>query len=375
MLLMRDRRSVAAPAEAKPENTAVAAKAKEANNLVAKTEVVYEVPGDEKTMFRRVVDKINPFSSSASDKPAADKKDEKKEAVKPKSAVELLAKNKGQKTESKGFFASLWPFGGDSAKTAPDSEGGSNAVINRVDDSLKEKGIDPRTQTAALKTPAIDLPKVDDLEPKQGADSAKLLGQIDSALKKEGKATSEPKPPESAPVFKNPEMAQAAIAKAQPPAGGAQQNSVTTGLLGGIDEKLKGKGVEPGAFESAPTGKEADTKPAAPREINLEPKVAKEKGPLFLNPAEAPEIQQPASENVKSETAKEGAAKPEEPVPANITRALVRGPQQPAGAAPAAKPDEQKKPAAKQSEENKGAFEQLQQDLDSVGKLLNPFRW
>jgi outer membrane protein assembly factor BamD len=372
MLLMRDRRPVVAPAEAKPEN-AVAAKAKEANNLVAKTEIVYEAPGAEKTMFRRVADKINPFASSGNER-----KDEEKtkEQPKPKSAVELLAKNKGQKTESKGFFASLWPFGGDSTKTAQaEGAGKSNGVIEQIDESLKQKGIDSRNQTAALKTPAADLPNVDDLQPKQAADTSNLLGQIDSTLKKEGKDSSEPTPPEAAEVFTNPEMARAALGRTQPKAG-VEQSSATAGLLGSIDQKLKGKGVEPGNFESAPTAKEGEAKPVTPKEINLEPKAVTEKGPLFLNPADAPAIQQPAPDTVKNETAKpEGAAKTDQSATPNISRALVRGPQEPAGAAPASQPDEQKKPAAKPNEENKGAFEQLQQDLDSVGKLLNPFRW
>jgi outer membrane protein assembly factor BamD len=373
MLLMRDRRPVVAPAQAKPE-TAVAAKAKEANNLVAKTEVVYEAPGDEKTMFRKVVDKINPFSSSGNGKDDEKKKPEEK----PKSAVELLAKNNGQKTEteSKGFFASLWPFGGET-KTAQEPGGGKGtAVLDRVDDSLKQKGIDTNTQAAALKPPAIDLPNVDDLQPKPASDSSKLLGQIDSTLKKEGKDTDEPKPPEAAEVFKNPEMARAAVARGQPRTDGAEQSSVASGLLGSIDQKLKGKGVEPGNFEPAPTGKQVEAKPATPKEINLEPKVVKEKGPLFLNPGETPEIQQPAAEASKNDTAKpEGSAKTDETVSTNISRSLVRGPQPPANAAPATKPDEQKSPTARANEESKGAFEQLQQDLDSVGKLLNPFRW
>jgi outer membrane protein assembly factor BamD len=371
MLLMRDRRAVAAPAEAKPENTAAAAKAKEASNLVAKTEVVYEAPGDEKTMFRRVVDKINPFSSSGSDKKDDEKK---KEEAKPKSAVELLAKNKEAKAESKGFFASLWPFGSDTPKNGQESQASkSDGVIGQVDESLKQKGIDANAQTAALKAPAADLPNVNDPKPKPTPDTANLLGEIDANLKKEGKDVSEPQPPEAAPVFNNPEMARAAVAKAQPNT--AQQGSATNSLLGSIDQKLKGEGVEPGNFEAAPTGKAAETKPATPKEINLEPKVVKEKGPLFLNPADAPAIQQPAPDSEKADAAKtETEPKTSEPAAPNISRALVRGPQQPAGA-PAAKADDQKKSAANQNEEGKGPLEQLQQDLEGVGKLLNPFRW
>jgi outer membrane protein assembly factor BamD len=371
MLLMRDRRPAAAPAEAKPE-TAVAANT--ANNLVAKTEVVYEAPGAEKTMFRRVVDKINPFSSSGNDKQDTEKR---KTEEKPTSAVELLAKNKGQKTtQSRGFFSSLWPFGADDPKQIQASDGGKgNGLIDRVDDSLKQKGIDAKTRTAALKTPAVDLPNVDDLQPKPAApDTAKLLGQIDAQLKKEGKDASEaPPPPEAAEAFKNPAVAQAAIARAQPKTGAEQ--SATSGLLGAIDQKLKGQGLEPGNFEPAPIIKPGEVKPATPKEINLEPKIVKEKSPLFLNPAEAPALQQPAAESVTKEPAKpETVTQPEQPA-RDLSRALVRGPQQPAAAPPAAKPEEQKKPGAGANDETKGAFEQLQQDLESVGKLLNPFRW
>jgi outer membrane protein assembly factor BamD len=368
MLLMRDRRPVAAPAEAKPE-TAVAAKPP--SNLVAKTEVVYEAPGDEKTMFRRVVDKVNPFSSSGNEK----KDDAKKEEEKPKSAVELLAKNKQTTTESKGFFSSLWPFGGDDPKKAQASDSGTgNGFIARVDDSLKQKGIDTKTQTAALKTPAVDLPNVDDLEPKPASDTSKLLGQIDANLKKDGKDPSAaPPPPEAAEAFRNPAAVQAAIAKAQPKTG-AEQSTASSGLLGAIDQKLKGQGVEPGNFEPAPIVKQGAAKPAVPKEINLEPKVVKEKGPLFLNPADAPPLQQPAPESVTKESAPDAATKPQEPA-RDLSKALVRGPQSPALAPPAAKPEEQQKPAATANDENKGAFEQLQQDLDSIGKLLNPFRW
>jgi outer membrane protein assembly factor BamD len=367
MLLMRDRRPVATPAEGKPE-TAVAAKPKEVTNLVAKTEVVYEAPGEEKTMFRRVVDKMNPFSSSGNDK-----KDDatKKEEEKPKSAVELLAKNSGKpKTESKGFFSSLWSFGSDDSKTTEAGGAKSNGVIERVDDSLREKGIDAKAQTAAVKAPAADLPNVDDLQPRPATDTSTLLGQIDSTLKKEGKTAAEPQPPEAAEVFKNPAAAQAAIARAQPKS--VEQSSATGGLLGSIDQVLKGKGVEPGNFEPAPTGKE-DVKPATPKEINLEPKVIKEKGPLFLNPADAPAIQQPTPDSAAKETAKpEVKAKPEEPAPRDMSKALVRGPQP---AAATAKPDEQKKSSISATEENKGVLDQMKQDLDSVGKMLNPFRW
>ena len=376
MLLMRDRRPTAAleVAETKPE-TKTAAKLKEANNLVAKTEVVYEAPGVEKSLFSRVVQKVNPFSASSSDEK---KKEEKEE--KPISALDLLAKNsQSPKTESKGFFSSLWPFGGSDAKPTKQTSGNYEGLVARIDDSLKQQGIDTKSQTAALKTPAIELPNVDDLQPKQhNTDNAKLLEQIDANLKKEGKSPGElPSPPEAAEVFRDAEAAQAAIARAQPKTEG-EQSAVTSGLLSSIDQKLKGQGVEPGKFEPAPIITQTTGKPAAPpKEINLEPKRGLEKGPLFLSPEQVPAIEQSTSESGQKENANtESANKPEEPVTREIPKAaLVRGPQQPTPAAPAAKPAEQKKPSAKPDEENKGAFDQLKQDLESVGKLLNPFRW
>jgi outer membrane protein assembly factor BamD len=370
MLLMRDRRPAAAleAAETKPE-TKTAAKSKEANNLVAKTEVVYEAPGVEKSILSRVVQKINPFSASSSD--------EKKKEEKPQSALDLLAKNsQSPKTESKGFFSSLWPFGGSDAKPTKETSGNHEGLLARIDDSLKQQGIDAKSQTAALKTPAIELPNVDDLQPKQeNTDNAKLLEQIDANLKKEGKSPGElPPPPEVAEVFKDAEAAQAAIARAQPNTEG-ERSAVTSGLLSSIDQKLKGQGVEPGKFEPAPIITQTTGKPAAPKEINLEPKRVLEKGPLFLSLEQVPAIEQSTSESTQKETA-ESANKPEEPATREIPKAvLVRGPQQPTPAAPTAKPAEQKKPSAKPEEENKGAFDQLKQDLESVGKLLNPFRW
>ena len=372
MLLMRDRRPAAAleVAETKPE-TKTAAKLKEANNLVAKTEVVYEAPGVEKSILNRVVAKINPFSSSGNEK----KQEEKEE--KPQSALDLLAKNSNApKTESKGFFSSLWPFGGGDSKAATKvTAGKSEGLVARIDDSLQQQGIDAKSQTAALKPPAIDLPNVDDHQPKpQDMDNSKLLEQIDANLKKEGRSPGAlPPPPEAAEVFRDAQATQAAIARAQPKSEG-QPSAVSSGLLSSIDQKLKGQGVEPGKFEPVPVITQTTGKPAAPKEINLEPKRALEKGPLFLSPEQVPAIEQSTSESAQKET--ESANKPEEPATREIPKAaLVRGPQQPTPAASAAKPAEQKKLSAKPEEENKGALDQLKQDLESVGKLLNPFRW
>ncbi len=81
LLLMRDRRPGAAPAPEVKEDPALA-KLKDLN-LVAKNEVVYEEPGAEKGFFRRITDKINPFSSSSSSSSSEPK---------PQSALDLMAK-------------------------------------------------------------------------------------------------------------------------------------------------------------------------------------------------------------------------------------------------------------------------------------------
>jgi hypothetical protein len=94
MLLMRDRRPAAASS---PEKTETAdAKLKDVE-LIAKKEVVFEEPGDEKGIFRRVVDKINPFSDDGK---------KKSEDKPPESWQELMAKKKtGEKEESPAWRA------------------------------------------------------------------------------------------------------------------------------------------------------------------------------------------------------------------------------------------------------------------------------
>jgi outer membrane protein assembly factor BamD len=376
MLLMRDRRPimVAEATDAKAE-TQVAAKTKAPENLVAKTEVVYEAPGVERSLFSRVVDKVNPFSSSGSD----DKKKEAPAEEKPNSAVDLLVKNKkAPESESSGLFASLWPFGDSNSKPVQEKPAEGDSLIARIDTSLKEEGIDAKSQTADLKTPAVNLPTVDDLEPKrQATDNTKLLEQIDSNLKKDGKNPSEtPAPPEVAEAFKNPEVVQAAIARAQPKTE-PQQSAVASGLLSSIDQKLKGQGVEPGNFEPAPIATQTGAKPKAPpKEINLETKRALEKGPLFLSPGQVPTVEQPSTAAEQKEAVKtESSDKAAEPTTREIPKsALVRGPQ-PAPVAAPAKPAERSQSTSDPDGETVGAFDQLKQDLEGVSKLLNPFSW
>jgi outer membrane protein assembly factor BamD len=371
MLLMRDRRPAAPAAVESAQQTASSAKLKDADNIVAKTEIVYEEPGDEKGIFRRVVDKINPFGSSNDDK------------KKPESATEVAAKNKAsEKQESPGIVASLWnsanPFGGQDAKTNKTKPTGKNdQLVNQIDDTLKQKGIDSQTQTASLKPPASELPKGDEAAtPPQTMDTGKLLGDIDANLKKSGKdVEAVPTPPEAHPAFKDPATAEVVAAKTKAtPEPQPQQDVASSGLLSSIDQKLRSRGVEPSKFEAPPTPDQlqSTSRQEPARKVELEPKVAVEKGPLFLPSTETRIQEKPASiEGSTGPGPEPSQTRPAATGNQEFPRALVQGPAQPQ---PAAKTVEQRRPVPGQEEE-KGIFDQLKTDVDNVGKMLNPFRW
>ena len=354
LLLMRDRRPGAAlVAEAKEEPAL--SKLKDLN-LIAKKDLVYEQPGDEKGILRRVADKLNPFSSS----------DEPKE-----SATELLVRRKEAETkESSGIFASLWPFGrqSSSSNSKPSQNTG---LVGHIDDSLQQKGIDTGGQTS-LTPPVANLPKNDETPP-QTMDTGVLLGSIDSTLKRDGKTPELPPAPEAAAGFKDPAPAQSATAKTTTP----PQSPASSGLLSSIDQKLKSQGVEPSRFELPPSPAEVteSVKNTPPMNVELEPKVSAGKGPLFLAPTELPST--PTSDpadDANTTDAKSEVAETAQPLSKEAPRNLVRGPIQSQPANRATNPAEQKKTAPGE-EEIKGLFDYLRDDAENVSKILNPFRW
>jgi outer membrane protein assembly factor BamD len=366
LLLMRDRRPGAAAAPEVKEDPALARLRN--LNLIEKKEVVFEEPGAEKGFLSRVADKLNPFSSSDNGK-----KDEKKE----ESAVELLAKKKPTpKEESSGLLSSLWPFGSKDSKPASKAapnDSKSSALVSKIDDSLTQKGIDSATRQAALKPPAADLPESEPVKAPPSTDTAALLSSIDSNLKQSGKNPTEiPAPPEAAEAFRDAAAAQAAItAKAAPSK--VSQDIQSSGILGSIDQKLKAQGVEPAKFEKPPTEEEiraatAAQKPQA-KNVELEPKLALEKGPLYLNPAEVQSQEKPTANQEMKEP--DGAEGPKE----SPNRILVKGPVQSQPVTAAAKSAGAKKPGSNQEDEPKGAFDQMRQDLEKASKALNPFSW
>jgi hypothetical protein len=96
-----------------------------------------------------------------------------------------------------------------------------------------------------------------------------------------------------------------------------------------------------------------------------------EKGPLFLKPTEIQPSATTAQETTKPEAKPESASSPSS-VP---SRSLVKGPVQTQTTQTTTNPAEAKKPTSSQDEAPKGVFDQMRQDMENVGKVLNPFRW
>ena len=165
-------------------------------------------------------------------------------------------------------------------------------------------------------------------------------------------------------MFRDPDAAKAVIAKAAGPSPEAKSAAVNS-LLGSIDQKLKTQGVEAAKFEAPPDPKENPYKPEPQQKVELEPKLAMEKGPLFLSPVELSSQPRPAQPPEEPKTKAED--KNQENPNREFTRSLVKGPVQ-----PQAQP---KIATTNRDDENKNAFEQLRQDIDSIGKALNPFGW
>ena len=362
LLLMRDRRPSAGTApEAQPDPSL--AKLRDLN-LVAKTEVVHENPGDEKGFLRRFADKVNPFSSSDNGK---------KEEPKSASMTEQLAKrNQAQKEESSGILSSLWPFGAKDSKASPTgAEPKPTGFVTQIDESLKQKGIDTNALESALKPPPTDLPNTDDLAkgPAPTMDTSTLLSSIDGNLKKSGKdAANLPPVPEAAQAFKEVAAAQAVAARPSP---SVSQDVQTSGILGSIDQQLKAKGVAPGTFEAPPSAEEikaATAQRPQNRNVEIEPKVTMEKGPLYLGPSALPAQEKPAAAVVGP------AENPDSTDRANElpSRVLVKGPVQ---AVAASRPPAETKKPSPPGEEPKGALDQMRQDIEKASKVLNPFSW
>ena len=367
MLLMRDRRP-ATTAAGTAQETANNEKLKDLNNLTAKTDIVYEEPGEEKSIFSRVADKLNPFSSSDDGKKA------------PESPTEIAAKkNTSAKEDSPGVLGSMWnginPFGGQKPQPVKaEATAKNDQLVNQIDGSLKQKGIDSTTQTASLQTPPEAVAKVEEAKPPpQTMDTGKLLGDIDANLKKSGKSVEEmPAPPEAHAAFKDPAVAEAVAAKGktsvEPP-----QDVVSGGLLSSIDQKLKSQGLEPSKFEAPPTANPTPQREPV-KKVELEPKWPSRKG-RYSYPRRKFQLKEktPSTGAVANPEKKaESSEKQQVPGEREFPRTLVKGPAQPQ---PVAKTAEPKRTLPGEEDDAKGVFDQLKSDAENVGKVLNPFRW
>jgi hypothetical protein len=277
--------------------------------------------------------------------------------------------------ESAGILSSLWPFGSKDAKNIPTNSNPQSATfVSQIDDSLKQKGIDDAARQAAVKPLPADLPK-DDTPKTPSMDTAVLLSSIDTNLKKSGTNVNEPPPPpEAAEAFRNAAATQAIIAKAaaesQPP-----RDVQSSGILGSIDQKLKAQGVEPVNSQPPPTSEVRQTAPKpAVKSVELEPKLAVEKGPLFLSPIDAP-VPSPekaaSNQDTNKPDAKLDATEGSKETP---SRVLVKGPVQTQPTA-AQKTAERTRLSSAQDDEPKGVFDQIRQDMEKASKALNPFSW
>jgi outer membrane protein assembly factor BamD len=365
----------AAPVLAEAEKQPAEGKPARELNLVAKTEVVDEDPGGEKGAFSRVVDKLNPFSSSAPApaKTPPDKKDLPTDRLAPIVGGGKPAEK--PKESSSGLFSSLWPFGNKEEPAKPTNP----ELIGNIDESLQQRGISTQA-AAAPKPPAADLPEITEIN-LPAVNPTATLSAVDSKLEKTGKSVSNlPPPPEAAPVLKVP-FDEKAVARAK-----AAQEPNTGALLSGIDAQLKRQGIDPAQAEPAIKTESAKTErstaPAARAKpapkVELEPRLGAEKSPLLLPPQEIQPLEKPASaETKKSETAETvPAAGAPSTQPQTLPNLAVKGPPQP----PKDKPAEttvasKSKSSEEEPDANKGVFDQLKEDLGRIGKILNPFSW
>jgi outer membrane protein assembly factor BamD len=361
LLLMRDRRPGGGASPEVKEDPALA-KLKDLN-LVAKKEVVYEEPGAEKSFFRRFGAMINPFSSSSSS-----------DDSKPKSAEELLAKKaEADKQDSGGILSSLWPFGSKDTKApAKPSEAKTAGLLADIDQSLNQKGIDVKSQEAALKAPAADLPKQPAPAGPPPMDPTVLLSSIDANLKKSGAdPTQTPQAPPAAAAFNDSTVVQSVNAQAAA-ANQKPQSAPVSGILSSIDQKLRSQGMEPEKLEPPPSPeqvKESEAAKAKQKPVELEPKLTVEKGPLFLSPGDT------AVMTTATQTTNNAPAPVSETNPVPASRPLVKGPVQTAAATSNQKPVAPKAPANADDGSPTAVFGQIQQDLEKASKILNPFSW
>lgn len=357
LLLMRDQRPTFVPSPLNPNGEDdPKAQAKWPSNLVAKKEVVHEEPGEEKGLFSRVLDSVNPFSSSS------DKKEQKGKA-------ESAKKEPPAKEKSDGFLASVWgtinPFSGNKKENKAAAAKNPN-LVSKIDESLQQQGVDPKAQDAASSPPQADLPKISEAPPPP--DATELLGKIDDKLEKQGKNTAElPPAPEAAPILKT-GLTEEQIKAVSKPKGNGSASPVASGLIESIDQALDKQGIEPAKIDTAVKTEEKKgvTARQPEQKIELSPRLSVEKKPYLLDG----DYQLPQKESKE----KEGAGPQKAEPPQELPKAVVKEPAPPQKEKPA-EVKTAEKAKSPDEEENKGLMDQMKESIGNIGKVLNPFSW
>jgi len=375
MLLKRDGRPAYAPPliASAPGSVDGSQQKDKKINLVAKKKVVHEEPGDEKGMFSRVIDTLNPFSSS-SDKEKSAKADKVKENEK------LATAKEKPKEESKGFFSSLWGGSSSDEKTKAKAQQDPSFIAN-VDKSLKEKGIDAGSSTQAANPPAPDLPQLVEEPTLTPSERAALLGKVDATLQAKGKQANELPPlPEIAPALlrtSTPDNVKQISTKTELTPSPASRKMMTD-----IDKALKQKGIEPPKVElllppsednGHRAGLQGSSQEKANRKVELAPRLSTEKKPFLLDSGEF-RVQEEDIKDAEEKTAKVGSEekdksqvqKPAQPLK-ELPQAVMKNPYQ----RQIEKSVEKEK--SKEGEEEPGVFDRLTDDMKKLRDALNPF--
>ncbi len=260
-LLMRDGKSPFLPGT---ENGRLLTASGETQNrkeliLVAKTDVVYEEEKVKKGFFRSLVSTINPFDSSSEDGKNGQQKDQKKPSLVAK--TDVVHEEGGAQ---KGFFSriveTINPFSSSSNNGSEISEAQAEQdgkLVGKIDQALRQKGIDTEGKEIVSQSPTPDLPKI--TEAPKPSNAKEVLSKIDEGLKKEGKNVSALPPP--------PKLTVTRRSKTKSKRKKTRTSVANSKLLGDIDKKLK-KGTveipEEGEKTGAPGNLRASKPPSVP---------------------------------------------------------------------------------------------------------------
>ncbi len=360
MLLMRDGRPVYAPPplsgqiKGNADATGVGNKAMPPE-LFAKKDIVYEEPGNEKGFFSRTLDSINPFYSPF--------QEEESDSEEKSDKIETAEKDSDGSSGS--FWSSLNPF---ASEEKTEVEVQKNAgLMKKVDESLKDKGVEAQGSNQLPKPPAPDLPQIAEEPQPPDTNPAEVLEKVDSGLRQQGRDTdSLPPIPEISPVFQTSpeEIQQKATAKS---------TRASSEVLTGIDKALQQKGIEvpeeitpPEKNPKSPGSEPVRSALDRPAKVELDTNVQFEKGPLFLESGEY-KVEKKAEESEHQETEQSSVDT------GKLPEAVVAGPPQ----LEKKKPTEKKTTAKAtfEEEENKSVWEEIEDDMENVSKALNPFSW